>query len=62
MASTFVIHARCDWTFQLVLLGGRLRLEGWSDGLEGCCSTWMQPTEAPHEVAEHLMRHPSCCL
>lgn len=62
MASTFVIHARRDWTFQLVLLGSRLRLEGWCDGLEGCCSAWMQPTDAPHEVAEQLMRQPCCCL
>ncbi|MFM7674029.1 MAG: hypothetical protein ACKO5F_00190 [Synechococcus sp.] len=49
MASTFVIHARRDWTFQLVLLGSRLRLEGWCDGPEGRCTTWMQPSEAPHE-------------
>lgn len=67
MASTFVIHARRDWTFQLVLLGSRLRLEGWCTGPEGFdakagCSTWMQPTDAPHEVAEQLMRRPSCCL
>jgi hypothetical protein len=67
MASTFVIHARRDWTFQLVLLGSRLRLEGWCDGPDGwgiadACSAWMQPTDAPQEVAEQLMRRPSCCL
>jgi hypothetical protein len=64
MASTFVIHGRRDWTFQLVLLGSRLRLEGWCDGPDelDCCSTWMQPTQAPHEVAEQLMRRPRCCL
>lgn len=67
MASTFVIHARRDWTFQLVLLGSRLRLEGWCDGPDGLddktlCSSWMQPTDPPHDVAEQVMRQPSCCL
>jgi hypothetical protein len=62
MASTFVIHARHDWIFQLVLLGSRLQLEGWCDD-ECChCSAWMEPTDAPHDVAEQLMRQPSCCL
>lgn len=67
MASTFVIHARRDWTFQLVLLGSRLQLEGWCDGPdgwgeEGCCTAWVKPTDSPQEVAEQLMRQPSCCL
>jgi hypothetical protein len=62
MSSTFVIHARREWTFQLVLLGSRMRLEGWCDGPEGCCSAWMQPHDAPHEVAERLIGRPSCCL
>lgn len=67
MASTFVIHARRDWTFQLVLLGSRLRLEGWCDGpdgwgADGCCNAWLQPTDSPQEVAEQLMRRPSCSL
>jgi hypothetical protein len=67
MASTFVIHARRHWTFQLVLLGSRLRLEGWCDGpdgwgADGCCNTWLLPTDSPREAAEGLMRQPSCCL
>ena len=67
MASTFVIHARRHWTFQLVLLGGRLRLEGWCDGpdgwgADGCCNAWLLPTDSPREAAEGLMRQPSCCL
>jgi hypothetical protein len=45
-----------------VLLGSRLQLEGWCDD-ECChCSAWMEPTDASHDVAEQLMRQPSCCL
>ncbi|MCP9890006.1 hypothetical protein KBY57_02880 [Cyanobium sp. Aljojuca 7D2] len=62
MASTFVIHARRDWTFQLVLLGSRLQLEGWCDGDPNRCSAWVDPTQTPHDVADQLMRQPSCCL
>ena len=67
MASTFVIHARRHWTFQLVLLGSRRRLEGWCDGpdgwgADGCCNAWLLPTDSPREAAEGLMRQPSCCL
>lgn len=62
MASTFVIHARRDWTFQLVLLGSRLQLEGWCEGDPGRCSAWVEPLQAPREVADQLMRQPSCCL
>jgi hypothetical protein len=62
MASTFVIHARRDWTFQLVLLGSRLQLEGWCDGDPSRCSAWVDPTQTPHDVADQLMRQPSCCL
>jgi hypothetical protein len=67
MASSFSIHARQDWTFQLVLLGSRLRLEGCraasGPGDEPLhCSTWLQPQDAPYDVAHELMAHPSCCV
>jgi hypothetical protein len=62
MASTFVIHACRDWTFQLVLLGSRLQLEGWCDDEYSHCSAWVEPTQTPHDVADLLMRQPSCCL
>ena len=38
----------------------RVGPDGW--GADGCCSTWMQPADAPHKVAEQLMRQPSRCL
>ena len=60
MASTFEIQARQRWTFQLVLLGSRLQLEGWCDDVR--CTAWVQPQEAPRDVAHALMEHPSCCL
>ena len=47
MARTVVIHARRDWTFELVLLGIRL--------LGGAPQT-------SHDVADQVMRQPSCCL
>lgn len=62
MACTFVIHGRRDWTFQLVLLGSRLLLEGWSDEEFSKSSAWVHPWQAPREVADALMRQPSCCL
>jgi len=64
MASTFVIHDRRDWTFQLVLLGSRLQLEGWCEGETGPlrCSAWLGPLEDPHAVADTLIRQPRCCL
>ena len=67
MASSFSIHARQNWTFQLVLLGSRLRLEGCraasGPGDEPLhCSTWLQPQDAPYDVAHVLMEHPSCCV
>ena len=34
MASSFEIHARHHWSFQLVLMGSRLQLEGCRDGEE----------------------------
>ena len=40
MASSFEIHARHHWSFQLVLMGSRLQLEGCRDGEEPLrCST-----------------------
>jgi len=39
MASTFEIQARQRWTFQLVLLGSRLQLEGWCDDVR--CTAWV---------------------
>ena len=67
MVSTFAIHARRHWTFQLVLLGGRTQLEGWCEP-EGApdpqlrCSAWLDPLEDPRSVAHALMEHPSCAL
>jgi hypothetical protein len=63
MASNFEIHARQHWTFQLVLLGSRLRLEGCRQGAEPLhCSTWLQPLDPPYDVAHELMAHPTCCI
>jgi len=63
MASSFEIHARQHWSFQLVLMGGRLQLEGCRDGEEPLrCSTWLEPLDAPYDVAHELMAHPSCAL
>lgn len=71
MASTFVIRDRRNWTFQLVLLGSRLQLEGWCEGgIEGGaasaeplrCSAWLGPLEDPRDVADTLIRQPRCCL
>ena len=62
MARTFEIHAKRTWTFQVVLEGSRLRLEGWCDGVEGSCSAWMQPTDVPQAIADGLIQRPSCCL
>ena len=63
MASSFSIQARQHWTFQLVLLGSRLCLEGRCEGPEPLqCSTWLQPQDAPFDVAHELIAHPSCCV
>jgi hypothetical protein len=67
MASTFAIHARQHWTFQLVLHGGRTQLEGWceSPGEQETslrCSAWLDPQQDPRSVAHDLMEHPSCAL
>jgi hypothetical protein len=67
MAGTFEIHGRQHWTFQLVLLGARLQLEGWCEAAptaaEGLhCSAWMDPLQDPHDVAHALIEHPSCAL
>lgn len=67
MASCFAIHARHDWTFQLVLLGGRTQLEGWCEPAdvqpgELHCSTWLDPQEDPQTVAQGLIDHPRCAL
>ena len=67
MASTFEIHARHRWTFRLVLLGSRLQLEGCrqAEGLQQepmHCSAWLDPQDAPRDVAHHLMARPSCAL
>ncbi len=51
--------------FQLVLHSSRLCLEGWCEepGLEPWqCSAWLQPFDAPREVAHQLLQRPSCCL
>ncbi|WP_398328507.1 hypothetical protein [Vulcanococcus sp.] len=66
-SSSFAIHARHHWTFQLVLLGSRLRLEGCCDSAEPDgeplhCSTWLEPLDAPRDVANALIEHPSCCV
>ena len=64
MASTFDIHARQHWTFQLVLFGGQAQLEGWchpseqEDSLH--CSAWLHPLEDPQTVAQGLIDHPRC--
>ena len=66
MASSFEIHARSHWSFRLVLLGSKLQLEGYrhahgpSEALH--CSTWLNPQDAPHDVAHALMEHPCCCV
>jgi hypothetical protein len=67
MASTFAIHDRQHWTFQLVLLGGRTQLEGWCDRDDAeqddlHCSAWLDPQEDPQTVAYGLIAHPSCAL
>ena len=63
MASSFEIHARQHWSFQLVFLGSRLRLEGCRQGPEPLhCSIWLQPQDTPYDVAHELMAHPSCCV
>ena len=63
MASSFEIHARHHWSFQLVLMGSRLQLEGRRDGEEPLrCSTWLEPQDTPLDVAHELMAHPSCAV
>ena len=67
MANRFEIESRGHWTFQLVLLGSRLQLEGYYEWADGCgeplrCSAWMTPQDAPHDVAHALIAHPRCCL
>lgn len=51
--------------FELVLHGSRLCLEGWCEepGQEPWqCSAWLEPFDAPKEVAHRLLERPSCCL
>jgi hypothetical protein len=51
--------------FQLVLHGSRLCLEGWCEEPGQApwqCSAWLQPFDAPGEVAHRLLQRPSCCL
>ena len=67
MASSFEIHARQHWSFQLVLLGSRLRLEVCRNAeLPGDeplhCSTWLQPQDTPYDLAHELMANPSFCV
>ena len=67
MASTFEIHARQHWSFQVVLLGSRRQLEGCRRGSAPGdeplhCSTWLDPRDIPYDVAHELMAHPCCCL
>lgn len=67
MATTFTVNSRRRWTFQLVLLGARLQLEGWSEPF-GCpeeplrCSAWMEPLQDPRDVAHALIERPRCAL
>ena len=67
MASTFAIHERQHWIFQLVLLGGRTQLEGRCEppapgGGDLRCSAWLEPLDDPQAVAYDLIAHPSCAL
>ena len=51
--------------FELVLHGSRMCLEGICEepGQEPWrCSAWLEPFDAPSEVAHRLLQRPSCCL
>jgi len=60
MRSLFTLPGNDSWTFRLVLLGGRMQLEGNSGDLH--CNAWLSPQESPLEIAYQLIRRPSCCL
>ena len=60
MKNLFTLPGKDDWTFRLVLLGGRMQLEGQSGELH--CNAWLNPQESPLEIAYQLIRRPSCCL
>ena len=60
MRSLFTLPGQDNWTFRLVLLGGRMQLEGESGELR--CNAWLSPQESPLETAYQLIRRPSCCL
>ena len=64
-ASTLEFSGYRHGRFQLVFHGSRLCLEGWCEepGQEPWpCSAWLQPFDAPQEVAHQLLQRPSCCL
>jgi hypothetical protein len=59
------VPGRRHGKFALVLHGSRLCLEGHIEepGQDPCqCSAWLEPFDAPMEVAHHLLQRPSCCL
>lgn len=59
------VPGRRHGRFALVLHGSRLCLEGLCEepGQEPWkCSAWLEPFDAPVEVAHHLLQRPSCCL
>jgi hypothetical protein len=48
------------WTFDLVLHGARVQLEGRRDG--EVISRWLSPTDSISDAALMLMTTPTCCL
>jgi hypothetical protein len=50
------------WTFQLVLLGRRLRLAGCRDSANPGGEPLHSYQDAPDDVAHELMAHPCCCV
>lgn len=59
------VPGRRHGRFELVLHGSRLCLEGHCEeaGQEPWqCSAWLEPFDAPMEVAHQLLQRPSCCL
>lgn len=57
---TFQLPGIDSWTFQIVICGSLLLLEGLHEGHR--CSAWLEPLEIPRRLAYQLMQQPRCAL
>ena len=57
---SFQLPGAETWTFQIVICGSLLLLEGLSGDL--CCSAWLNPLESPRRLAYQLVNQPQCVL